>query len=295
LPISNLLAGTTCCFRVMGSNSAGTINGDILSFTTKLSTTTTLTSSLNPSTYGSSVTFTSTVSPSTASGTVTFKDGTNTLGTGTLSGGVATFATNGLSVGNHSMTVAYGGDSSYAASTSSPLTQTVSKADPNVTTWPTATAIPYGRTLASSTLSGGAASVAGSFAFTAPATTPPVGTAAQSVTFTPADTANYNSVSGTASVTVNPAGYIGTGGEAPGLVCLYEFKQTLSDTLANGLNLVPVDATTASFTADGWRWASTDPRGGGLQFDGPAGGNSIYTNWARQLTQPAPTCSVGYD
>jgi hypothetical protein len=226
---------------------------------------------------------------------VTFTEGATTLGIVTLSGGQATLTTNDFAVGNHTIIATYFGDISYSGSASSPLPQTVNKADPNVTTWPTATAIPYGRTLASSTLSGGAASVAGSFAFTAPATTPPVGTAAQSVTFTPADTANYNSVSGTASVTVNPAGYIGTGGEAPGLVCLYEFKQTLSDTLANGLNLVPVDATTASFTADGWRWASTDPRGGGLQFDGPAGGNSIYTNWARQLTQPAPTCSVGYD
>ncbi|MEI6569272.1 MAG: Ig-like domain-containing protein, partial [Verrucomicrobiota bacterium] len=79
----------------------------VQSSATKTPTTSVVTSSLNPSTHGSSVTFTSTVSPSAASGTVTFKDGTNTLGTGTLSGGVATFATNGLSVGSHSLTAEY--------------------------------------------------------------------------------------------------------------------------------------------------------------------------------------------
>ena len=90
--------------------------------------TTTLASSLNPSTYGSSVTFTSTVSPRAASGTVTFKDGATTLGTGTLSGGVATFAISSLSVGSHSLTSEYGGDGSYLASTSSVLTQVVNVA-----------------------------------------------------------------------------------------------------------------------------------------------------------------------
>ena len=90
-----------------------------------VSTTTTLASSLNPTTYGTSVTFTSTVSPSVATGTVTFKDGSTTLGTGTLSAGVATFTTSGLSVGAHSLTAEYGGDGSYSSSVSSPLTQTV--------------------------------------------------------------------------------------------------------------------------------------------------------------------------
>ena len=46
---------------------------------------------------------------------------------------------------------------------------TVNKATPTVTAWPTASAITYGQTLASSTLSGGTASVAGSFALTTPA------------------------------------------------------------------------------------------------------------------------------
>ena len=94
----------------------------------KIDTTTVVVGTPNPASAVQSVTFTATVSPSAASGTVTFKDGTNTLGTGALSGGVATFATNGLSVGSHSLTATYGGDASYLASTSSVLTQVVNVA-----------------------------------------------------------------------------------------------------------------------------------------------------------------------
>ncbi|MEI6176099.1 MAG: Ig-like domain-containing protein [Verrucomicrobiota bacterium] len=80
---------------------------------------------------------------------------------------------------------------------------------PTVTTAPTASAITYGQTLASSTLSGGVASVSGTFAFTAPNTVPGVGTTPQSVTFTPSDQANYATLSLTVNVTVNPAGFDG--------------------------------------------------------------------------------------
>src|SRR5580700_7101549 len=99
----------------------------------KSNTSTTLASSANPSTYGSSVKFTATVAPSAATGTVTFKDGTTTLGTGTLSGGTATYTTSKLAVGSHSITAVYGGNSTYNGSTSSILTQTVNKANSTVT------------------------------------------------------------------------------------------------------------------------------------------------------------------
>ena len=61
-------------------------------------------------------------------GSVTFKDGSTTLGTGTLnSTGQATFATTTLAVGSHSITAVNGGDSNFSGSTSSALAQTVSK------------------------------------------------------------------------------------------------------------------------------------------------------------------------
>jgi hypothetical protein len=80
-----------------------------------------------------------------------------------------------------------------------------SKTTPTVTTLPTASAITYGQTLASSTLSGGVASVGGSFAWTTSTTTPGAGTPSESVTFTPTDTTDYNTVTVTITVTVNQA------------------------------------------------------------------------------------------
>jgi hypothetical protein len=92
-------------------------------------TTTTLTSSLNPANFGVSVTFTATVTTTGANaptGTVTFNDGTTALGTGTLNGSqVATFATSTLTVGTHSITAVYGGDTNNAGSTSAILSQVI--------------------------------------------------------------------------------------------------------------------------------------------------------------------------
>ena len=56
---------------------------------------------------------------------MTFLDGAATLGTSTLSAGVATFATAGFSAGLHSITAVYGGSASFAGSTSPALAQTV--------------------------------------------------------------------------------------------------------------------------------------------------------------------------
>jgi hypothetical protein len=101
----------------------------------KVSTTTTLTSSLNPSSYGQQVTFTATVSPSSgATGNVTFMDGGLTLGTLPLdASGIASLSVSSLVVGTHSITAQYSGDSSHDGSTSSTLSQTVNKASTTTT------------------------------------------------------------------------------------------------------------------------------------------------------------------
>jgi len=88
-------------------------------------TTTAVVSSQNPSFFGQSTTFTASVSGSGATGTVTFKDGSTTFGTGTLSGGKASFSTTALATGTHSIKAVYGGDSSFASSTSAVLNQIV--------------------------------------------------------------------------------------------------------------------------------------------------------------------------
>ena len=94
---------------------------------TPITTTTALTSSLNPSTVGQSVTFTASVSGAGGppTGTVTFKEGATILGTGTLSSGTATFSTASLGVGTHPITAVYSGDATFAASTSNTVTQVV--------------------------------------------------------------------------------------------------------------------------------------------------------------------------
>ena len=80
----------------------------------------------------------------------------------------------------------------------------IAKATPTITSIPTTSAISYGQSLTSSSLSSGTASVPGVFAFSTPNTTPSAGTSNHTVTFTPADTVNYNPVSCTVGVTVNP-------------------------------------------------------------------------------------------
>lgn len=90
-------------------------------------TTSALTSSLNPSTFGQPVTFTDTVTAQlgTPSGSVTFYDGATPLTNATLSGGKATFTTSSLAGGNHTITATYAGNAPYLGSTSNPVTQPV--------------------------------------------------------------------------------------------------------------------------------------------------------------------------
>jgi Bacterial Ig-like domain (group 3)/FG-GAP-like repeat len=93
----------------------------------KYATTTALVSSLNPSNYGQAVTFTATVASSgpTPTGKVLFKDGTESMGSATLSGGVATLTRSNLAVGSHSITAEYLGDANSDKSTSAALDQVV--------------------------------------------------------------------------------------------------------------------------------------------------------------------------
>jgi alpha-tubulin suppressor-like RCC1 family protein len=108
---------------------------------TPAASTSTVTTSGSPRTFGAAVTFTATVSATaggTPTGSVTFRDGAVSLGVRTLAGGTATLTTTALGVGAHSITVVYGGSTVHASSTSAALTQTVTKA----TTTTTLTAAP---------------------------------------------------------------------------------------------------------------------------------------------------------
>ena len=94
----------------------------------KAASSVTVASGFNPSGLGQSVTFTATVSPSWTTGTVQFRDGSTVLGSSTLASGQATYSTSALSMGSHSITAVYSGNSNYNGSTSSALNQTVKTA-----------------------------------------------------------------------------------------------------------------------------------------------------------------------
>jgi hypothetical protein len=135
LTISSLPVGNNAITAIYGADANFTASSSAaLSQTVnQASTIIDLTPSVNPSVFGQSVTFTANVAAvapgsGTPSGIVTFKDGSTTLGTGTLNAsGVATFSTTALSVAAHSITTVYGGDGNITTSTSATLSQAVNQ------------------------------------------------------------------------------------------------------------------------------------------------------------------------
>ncbi|MEU2058633.1 Ig-like domain repeat protein, partial [Streptomyces bungoensis] len=141
LTVSNLSVGSHALTATYGGDTSyNTSTSPVDTQTVNAAdTTTTLTSSPDPSVFGEAKVLTATVSAvapgaGVPTGTVTFFDGITSLGTSTLDGsGVATLTVSNLSVGSHSLTATYGGDTSYNSSTSAPDTQTVNKADTTTT------------------------------------------------------------------------------------------------------------------------------------------------------------------
>jgi YD repeat-containing protein len=150
--ISDLAPGTyTVTAEYQGDNTHQTSvsSGSTLTIT-KTITSVTLAASLNPSLVNQGVTFTGTLANAYGpSGTMSFKDGGTTLGTTPITGAVASFVTNSLAVGTHSITALYSGDSFNGGSTSSPLSQTVNK----VQTTTVCSAFPSGAVKDTQTLS----------------------------------------------------------------------------------------------------------------------------------------------
>jgi hypothetical protein len=217
----------------------------------KSNTTTTLASSLNPSTYGSSVKLTATVSPSAATGTVTFKDGSTTLGTGTLSSGTAMFTTSTLTAGAHSIMASYGGNSAYNTSTSSALSQTVNKASSTTTLASSANPSTYGSSVKfTATVTSGAT---GTVTFKDGSTTLGTGTLSSGkATF-----ATSSLTAGSHSVTASYGGDTNFNGSASSALSQTVNKANTSTTVGSSSNpsaygsSVTFTATISSTTATG--------------------------------------------
>lgn len=104
-----------------------------------IATVTTLASNINPASNGQNVTFIANVSTVGESllptGTVTLLDGSTVLGTSSLNSmGLATFSMTSLTTGSHTISASYAGNTTTAASSSTPLVETVSASSTSATT-----------------------------------------------------------------------------------------------------------------------------------------------------------------
>src|SRR5581483_2686003 len=115
------------------ANNAPSTSPAVSQVVTQASTSTAIASSLNPSGLGQPVTFTATVTGVGPTGAVTFLDGVTTIGTAAVTGGIATFTTTALGLGDHSVTASYGGDANNIGSTSPAFTQKVLPLNPVIT------------------------------------------------------------------------------------------------------------------------------------------------------------------
>jgi protocatechuate 3,4-dioxygenase beta subunit len=110
---------------VIGCGSSGTTTSSSSGSTGTTSTTTVLTPSVTSVAAGTSITLTAVVTPAAATGTVTFYNGSTSLGSASLTSGAATLTTSFSTSGTESLKAVYSGSSTYAASTSSTVTVTV--------------------------------------------------------------------------------------------------------------------------------------------------------------------------
>lgn len=84
-----------------------------------------LTSDTSTLVLGENAVLTASITPAGATGRITFYDATSVIGSAPLNNGVATFSVSTLSVGSHSLSSKYDGDSAFAPSSSSSLTVVV--------------------------------------------------------------------------------------------------------------------------------------------------------------------------
>jgi hypothetical protein len=125
-----------------------------------------------------------------------------------MAGGSASLTLSTLTAGTHFITAVYSGDTVFATSTSGITTQVVNQAQPVVTWNPVPNNITYGTTLVAGQLDATAAStyfttVQGTFSYN-PAVGALLGAGMQTlnVNFTPNDTIDFKTATGTANITV---------------------------------------------------------------------------------------------
>jgi hypothetical protein len=224
-----------------------------------------------------------------------------TLASSTLSGGTAsvpgafswTTSTTAPATGTASQGVTFtAADAADYNTVPGSVSVTVNPATPTVSAWPAATAITYGQTLASSTLTGGSASVSGAFAWTTPTIVPSGGTPSESVTFTPTDTTDYNTVTGSVNVTVNPATPTVT--VTPGSSSI-TVTSPLSVTVAvSGGAGTATPTGSVTLSSGGYNSAPTTLTSGSAQFNIPASSLTTGTDTLTGSYTPDATSNASY-
>jgi len=110
---------------------------------TRATTTTALTASSNPITFGAPLAFSAQVAGAAPTGTVNFSDGSTLLGSAPVAGnGAATLTGSNLTPGSHSITATYTGDGANQPSTSSPISETVTAPSTSATPTIVTTSLP---------------------------------------------------------------------------------------------------------------------------------------------------------
>ena len=215
---------------------------------TPVATSTALAVSASPIFRAQAVTLTATVSAASGTafptGTVTFKDGTATLGTGTLNGsGVATLIVpaNTLAAATHPITAEYGGVATFFLASTSPLVNLVVQLQPTTTAL---AAVP--------------ATIVNTQAVTLTATVSPNPGAGGLVTFRDGGatlgTANVNAANGQATLTVAGGSLTGSAaGITHSLTAAFAATASFAGSTSTTVNLVVTTAavtpTTTTLTA----------------------------------------------
>ena len=159
LTVSTLSVGTHSITASYAGNTAdGASTSNAVSVQVNAATAplqaTAVTLTANPTTAvsGQTISLSANVAPASGTsiptGTVTFQDGSTAIGTSPLVAGSGTLAVSMLSVGTHSLSAVYGGDTADSPSTSKTVSVTITAASAP----PPTPAADYGLTLSSSTL-----------------------------------------------------------------------------------------------------------------------------------------------
>ncbi|HEX4772356.1 MAG TPA: Ig-like domain repeat protein [Bryobacteraceae bacterium] len=168
----SLHAGAHSITAVYSGNAGTVTSAPVIETVNKSGSTATISSSLNPSTYGSAITFTASVAPAhnePVTGTVNFKDGTVSLGAVGIDPAThkASLVKHFLAPGTHQITATYGGSADFVASVSPAMTETINKATTSTTIASSLNPSAYGK----------------SVTFTATVTSPTGGSAGGTATF----------------------------------------------------------------------------------------------------------------